>query len=96
MRISRWSKVDTKWYLGVRCQKCQAPILFALDHSDGEVQPAPAGKLWLTCPLAECRYQADYSAAIVSRFQKEPSALSDITVRIITDRDTGAPKVLAS
>src|SRR5262245_36364405 len=42
MRISRWSKVDTKWYLGVCCRKCGAPILFALDHSDGEVQPVPA------------------------------------------------------
>jgi len=81
MRISRWSKVDAKWYLGVHCRKCQAPILFALDHSDGEVQPAPAGKLLLTCPLAECRYQADYSGANVSRFQKEPSALTDIGSR---------------
>ena len=77
MRISPWSKVDTKWYLGVRCRKCRAPILFALDHSDGEVQPALAGKLLLTCPLAECRHQADYSADIVSRFQKEPSALNE-------------------
>jgi hypothetical protein len=77
MRISHWSKVDTKWYLGVHCWKCQAPILFALDHSDGQVQPAPAGKLLLTCPLAECRFQADYSAAAVSRFQKGPSAMNE-------------------
>jgi hypothetical protein len=77
MRISSWSKVDTKWYLGVRCRKCQAPILFALDHSDGEAQPTLARKLLLTCPLAECRHQADYSAAIVSRFQKEPSVLNE-------------------
>ena len=75
MRISHWSKVDTKWYLGVNCRKCGAPILFALDHSDGEVQPAAAGKLLLTCPLAECRHQADYSKAKVARFQKEPTAL---------------------
>jgi hypothetical protein len=72
MRISQWSKVDTKWYLGVQCRKCHAPILFAVDHSEGEVQPMPAGKLLLTCPLAECRHQADYSKAAVSRFQKQP------------------------
>jgi hypothetical protein len=84
MRISHWSKVDTRWYLGVPCRKCQAPILFALDHSDGEVQRAPAGKLLLTCPLAECRHQADYSTATVARFQKEPSALADIGA---TDED---------
>jgi transcriptional regulator with XRE-family HTH domain len=54
--------------------KTESPILFALDHSDGEVQPVPAGKLLLTCPLAKCRHQADYSTATVSRFQKEPSA----------------------
>jgi hypothetical protein len=86
MRISRWSKVDTRRYLGVHCRKCQAPILFALDHSDGEVQPAPAGKLLLTCPLAECRHQADYSTAIVSRFQKEPSALNE-TGGTVEDRE---------
>jgi hypothetical protein len=74
MRMSSWSKVDTKWYLGVRCRKCQAPILFALDRSDGEVQAAPAAKLWLTCPLAGCRHQADYSTAAVSRYQKQPSS----------------------
>jgi hypothetical protein len=78
MHIYQWSKVDTKWYLGVHCRKCQAPILFALDHSDGEGQPVPAGKLLLTCPLAECRHQADYSTATVSRFQKEPPALNNI------------------
>ena len=71
MRISHWSKVDTKWYLGVRCRECETPILFALDHSDGEAQPATAGKLLLTCPAAECRHQADYSTAAVARFQKE-------------------------
>ena len=42
MRIAHWSKVDARWYLGVRCRKCEAPILFALDHSEGEAQPAPA------------------------------------------------------
>jgi hypothetical protein len=84
MRISPRSKVDTKWYLGVRCWKCGTPILFGLDHSDGEVPPVPAGKLLLTCPLAECRHQADYSTATVARFQKEPSALADIGA---TDED---------
>lgn len=73
MRISQWSKIDTKWYLGVSCRKCGAPILFALDHSEGEGQPAaPQRKLLLTCPMAECRDQADYSTATVTRFQKPP------------------------
>jgi hypothetical protein len=76
MRISRWSNVDTRWYLGVNCRKCGAPILFALDHSDGEVRPAAPGKLVLTCLLSECRYQADYSAAMISRFQKKPFAVT--------------------
>jgi len=50
------------------------PILFALDSSEGtkEGQPASAGKLVLTCPVDECRHQADYTAAAVSRFQKSP------------------------
>jgi hypothetical protein len=72
MSISQWSKVDTKWYLGVLCHKCETPILFALDRSEGaiEVEPGQAGKLVLTCSLAECRHQDDYSTAVVSRFQK--------------------------
>ena len=74
MRIAQWSKVDARWYLGVRCRKCEAPILFALDHSEGEAQPAVAGKLLLTCSRVECRHRADYSTAKVSRFQKPPRA----------------------
>lgn len=63
------------WYLGVRCQKCHVPILFALDRSEGagDGPPPPAGKLVLTCPLDKCRHQADYTAAAVSRFQKQPA-----------------------
>ena len=76
MRIPRWSNVDTRWYLGVHCRKCGAPILFALDHSDGEVRPTAPGKLLLTCVSSECRHQADYSTAMISRFQKEPVALT--------------------
>jgi hypothetical protein len=73
MQISRWPKVDTKWYLGVKCQKCKTPILFALDRSEGEGKPSHSGgKLVLTCPTAECRHQADYSSAAVARFQKQP------------------------
>jgi hypothetical protein len=50
------------------------PILFALDSSAGtkEGQPVSAGKLVLTCPADECRHQADYTMAAVSRFQKMP------------------------
>jgi hypothetical protein len=74
MRISSWSKVDARWYLGVRCRKCETPILFALDHSEGEVQPTAARKLLLTCSRAECKHKADYSKAKVSRFQKTATA----------------------
>ena len=70
MRITRWPKADSNWYLGVRCRKCQTAILFALDHSTGETEPPPAGKLFLTCSSAECGHRADYSKATVSRFQK--------------------------
>ena len=70
MRIAQWAKVDARWYLGVHCCKCETPILFALDHSDGLVEPAPAEKLLLTCSRVECGNMADYTAAKVSRFQK--------------------------
>jgi len=69
MRISSWSKVDTRWFLGVRCRKCKTPILFGLDHS-GEAHPVPTGKLFLTCAHEECRHRADYTTAKISRFQK--------------------------
>jgi len=48
------------------------PILFALDRSEGakEGQPLSAGRLVLTCPLDDCRHQADYTTVAVSRFQK--------------------------
>ncbi len=63
-----------RWYLGVRCQKCHMPILFALDASEGagKRQSLSAGKLVLTCPMENCRHQADYTVAAVSRFQKRP------------------------
>ena len=74
MRIPQWGKVDARWYLGVHCFKCEAPILFALDHSDGTVRPAQAGRLLLTCSRTECGHRADYTRAKVSRFQKPPRA----------------------
>ncbi len=63
-----------RWYLGVRCQNCHLPILFALDRSEGVGKPQPlsGGKLVLTCPLDNCRHQADYTGAAVARFQKQP------------------------
>src|SRR2546427_12989341 len=44
MRIVQWSKVDARWYLGVLCRKCEAPILFALDHSEGRSEERRVGK----------------------------------------------------
>ena len=71
---SHWSKDDTRWYLGVRCQKCRTPILFALDRSEQIENDAlpPVAKLVLTCGVNECKHRADYTAAGVSRFQKPP------------------------
>ena len=72
MRISQWPKsADTNSYLGVRCQKCRTPILFALDRTAGEGRPEPPAKLFLTCPKESCRHQADYSGAAVSRFKRQ-------------------------
>jgi hypothetical protein len=70
MRIAQWAKVDLRWYLGVNCCKCDAPILFAVDHGDGVAKPEPAGKLLLTCGGVECGHMGDYTRAKVSRFQK--------------------------
>jgi hypothetical protein len=77
LRISQWPKGDAKWYLGVLCQKCRAPILFALDHGEGQVMPPPVAKLVLTCSLEECRHRADYSNAAVARYQKQPDAAKE-------------------
>jgi hypothetical protein len=72
MQFSRGPKaVDTKWYLGVLCLKCKSPILFALDRSEGEGKLAAPGKLFLTCSQTECRAQADYSGARISRYQSQ-------------------------
>jgi hypothetical protein len=65
MRIPSWAKVDARWYLGVRCRKCDVPIIFALDHSERDAQPKAPRKLRLTCSGTECRHQADYSKATV-------------------------------
>jgi hypothetical protein len=75
VNISQWPKTDMRWYLGVRCRKCQKPILFALDRTEGtgEGETVSAGKLVLTCTLDKCKHQADYSGAAVSRFQKKGS-----------------------
>jgi hypothetical protein len=62
--------LEKRWYLGVLCRKCKAPILFARDFSDGKSDRQWAGKLVLTCAAPECRSSADYSDAKISRFQK--------------------------
>src|SRR5438876_10558458 len=79
MRIVQWSKVDARWYLGVLCRKCEAPILIALDHSEGEAQPARAEKLLQPCSRAECGHKADYTTAKVSRFEKSSPAQTEET-----------------
>jgi hypothetical protein len=78
VNILQWPKTDLRWYLGVHCQKCKVPILFALDRTEGtgEGQPMSPGKLVLTCTREKCKHQADYSTAAVSRFQKRPDTLN--------------------
>jgi hypothetical protein len=71
MHISRWPKSDTRWYLGVRCQRCRTPILFALDRSEGETEWRPPRKLFLTCPKLKCGHQGDYTSTRVARYQKK-------------------------
>jgi len=75
MKISRWSKVDNRWYLAVRCVKCASPIFFALDHGDGveDRNSPPPEKLVLTCSLASCVLRSDYTSAAIMRLQKEPA-----------------------
>ena len=74
MNVSSWPKADKQWYLGVRCRRCRVPILFAVDRSGGtgEARAPSAGRLVLTCTLETCRHRADYTTAVVARFQKEP------------------------
>ena len=74
VNVSSWPKADKQWYLGVRCQRCRLPILFAVDRSGGigEAQAPTGGKLVLTCSGETCRHRADYTTAAVSRFQKKP------------------------
>jgi hypothetical protein len=76
VNISPWPKTDQRKYLGVRCKKCKLPILFAIDHSEGadaETRSSPAGKLFLTCPLDTCGFQADYTGTTISSFHKDPA-----------------------
>jgi hypothetical protein len=77
MKISRFSKVDARWYLAVPCAKCQSPIFFALDYGDGveERNSPPAGKLVLTCPLVRCGHRSDYTGTATMRMQKQPVAV---------------------
>jgi hypothetical protein len=48
--------------------------MFGLDHSDGANASLPAAKLVLTCTVDRCGHKADYTTAVVLRFQKQPSA----------------------
>ena len=75
MKISRWPKIDTRWYLAVRCVNCESPIFFALDYGDGveDRSSPPPEKLVLTCALASCGLRSDYTSAAIMRLQKQPA-----------------------
>ena len=72
--FSRWHHSEPRWYLGVRCNRCQSPILFALDHMDeADDSPKPTtARLVLTCTHEGCGHKADYTAADVLRILRPP------------------------
>ena len=69
-RSSRWT--DKKWYLGVLCTKCAAPILFGQDQTEGRGPFQPPGRLLLTCGADECGHRAEYTADDVAPYQRNP------------------------
>jgi len=73
-----WTRVDTRWYLAVNCQACSTPIPFAVDYSDREQPPEPAGMLFLTCAAEQCGHRANYTAATVLRYQKQLETPDDL------------------
>jgi len=77
MNVYHRPKVDSRWYLAVRCEKCQLPILYAVDNGEGSVDRPPpvSAKLVLTCTMDNCKHRSDYTAAAVFRFQKQPGIL---------------------
>ena len=71
MRFSPAAKAASRWYLGVHCHGCKAPILFAVDHGTPPEENMPLSrKLVLTCSSEKCRHRSDYTAEKVLRFQK--------------------------
>jgi hypothetical protein len=71
MHLTRRAGVpDPRWYVGVYCNKCQAPIVYGVDHTSGGAPVTQAERLLLTCADSQCRNQADYSKATVTLFQK--------------------------
>ena len=77
MSTYRWSRTDPRWFLAVRCEKCELPITFGLDHSEGSNESLPAAKLVLTCTVDNCKHKADYTTAAVFRFQKQPAVADE-------------------
>jgi hypothetical protein len=78
MNVYHRPKVDSRWYLAVLCEKCQLPILFAVDPGAGAVDRPPpiSARLVLTCTLPDCKHRSDYTAVPVLRFQKHPASLN--------------------
>jgi len=74
MTFSPAAKAASRWYLGVHCHRCLAPILFAVDHEVPLQENTPLSrKLILTCSSEKCRHRSDYTADKVLRFQKPPA-----------------------
>jgi len=63
-------KTDDRWYMGVECRHCHAPILFARDSGTDRGPMVQLNRLVLTCPEDECGHQDDYSRSPIVRLQK--------------------------
>ena len=71
MYLSRRAGVpDPRWYLGVYCSQCGAPVVFGVDHTGGGSPVTPVERLLLTCADSQCRHQAEYGKATVTLFRK--------------------------
>ena len=68
-------------YFGVLCSKCESPILFGVDPSDGNCPMNRTVILRLTCADNTCGWQDDYSEAPVSRFRKGTEGAEVVELR---------------
>jgi hypothetical protein len=76
--------VDTTRYVGVRCEKCDRPILFGIERTSRTGAHA-AARLLLTCAEPSCRHRADYAEDRVSRFEKDANGVIFVVPRALSE-----------